>query len=158
QVEQISAIWQQLSAASFAHQQQYGSMKVSDLEMALSEQLTLFSRFQTEAQSLIRATRLSIESQVEESSRAAQRAQKISWMAAAASLLLTLIVSFWIFRSISTPLRHLTQGTRAVAAGEFSQLNITGKDELAQLAADFNIMTKRLSELDQLKKDFVSHV
>jgi len=53
----------------------------------------------------------------------------------------------------------LTEGTRAVAEGKFFyQLDSSGRDELAQLAADFNIMTRRLSELDKLKKDFVSHV
>jgi signal transduction histidine kinase len=33
-----------------------------------------------------------------------------------------------------------------------------GNDEFAELARDFNSMTERLGELDQMKKDFVSHV
>src|SRR5206468_5675663 len=33
-----------------------------------------------------------------------------------------------------------------------------GRDEFAELARDFNAMAQRLSELDQMKKDFVSHV
>jgi signal transduction histidine kinase len=52
----------------------------------------------------------------------------------------------------------LTEGTRAVAEGEFShKLPVAGSDELSQLASDFNLMTDRLTELDQMKKDFVSH-
>jgi|SRR5579885_3314555 len=159
EVGKISVLWTELSSASFTQEQQYHTMKVPEMEAALSEQLTLFSRLEVEAQALIRATRLSIESQVQESSRAAQRAHTISWIAAAAALALSLIVSIWIFRSISGPLKHLTEGTRAVAEGKFFyQLDSSGRDELAQLAADFNIMTRRLSELDKLKKDFVSHV
>ena len=100
-----------------------------------------------------------IESRVEESSRAGKRAQRISWVAAAAALALSLLVSFWIIRSISGPLGYLTEGTRAVAEGKFFyQLDETGGDELAQLAGDFNRMTRRFSELDEMKKDFVSHV
>src|SRR5207247_10121596 len=31
-------------------------------------------------------------------------------------------------------------------------------DQFAEVATDFNVMTQRLSELDQMTKDFVSHV
>ena len=51
-----------------------------------------------------------------------------------------------------------TAGTRAVTAGEVThQIALEGEDELSQLAADFNAMTSRLGELDQMKRDFVSH-
>ena len=40
----------------------------------------------------------------------------------------------------------------------FYQLDSSGEDELATLAASFNEMTRRLGELEQLKKDFISHV
>ena len=68
-------------------------------------------------------------------------------------------VSLLIVRSISIPLRQLTEGTRAIAAGKFYyRLDTSGKDEFAQVARDFNTMTERLGELDIMKKDFVSHV
>jgi two-component system sensor histidine kinase GlrK len=45
-----------------------------------------------------------------------------------------------------------------VAQGEFTyKLAVEGSDELSDLARDFNSMTQRLTELDQMKKDFVSH-
>jgi signal transduction histidine kinase len=53
----------------------------------------------------------------------------------------------------------LTEGTRAIAEGKFFyRLDTTRDDEFSQLAKDFNTMTRRLDALDQLKKDFVSHV
>jgi two-component system sensor histidine kinase GlrK len=46
-----------------------------------------------------------------------------------------------------------------VAAGKFDhRLPSTGSDEFADLARDFNAMARQLGELDQMKKDFVSHV
>lgn len=130
-----------------------------DADTALADQLALLSLVRAQAQAVIRVTRKAIEDQVEESAREGQRAERISWAAALASLLVSLLVSFWIVRSISRPLRDLTGATRAVAQGQFlHQLDIQGHDELSQLASDFNTMTRRLGEFDQLKKDFVSHV
>ncbi len=155
----LSALWSRLSKASADQEQSYRSLSPDDAETALSGQLALFSRLRIETQSMIGATRRTIESRVAESSEASQRAQRISWIAAAAALLLSLIVSYWVLGSISRPLRELTEGTRAVAEGKFFyELDSSRKDELAELARDFNVMTRRLSELDNLKKDFVSHV
>jgi two-component system sensor histidine kinase GlrK len=46
-----------------------------------------------------------------------------------------------------------------VAAGRFTlQLDASGGDELAEVAASFNHMVRQLRELDELKSDFLSHV
>ena len=69
------------------------------------------------------------------------------------------LVSFFIYRSISKPLAYLTEGTRAIAEGKFFyRLDTSRSDEFSQLARDFNAMTRRLDELDRMKKDFVAHV
>jgi len=74
-------------------------------------------------------------------------------------LSVTIVVSLLIVRSISKPLAHLTEGTRAIIEGKyFYRLDTSRKDEFAQLAKDFNTMIRRLSELDELKRDFISHV
>jgi len=89
----------------------------------------------------------------------ATKAERISWSAGIFSFFLGAIVAALIVRSINEPLRRLVQGTHAVAKGQFwHRLPIRGRDEFADLARDFNVMTERLSELDQMKKDFVSHV
>ncbi len=101
----------------------------------------------------------SIKDQVARAAEAGGRAEQISWTAGVLSLLLGAIVSFLIFRSINDPLRRLTKGTHAIAKGQFwHRLPAYGRDEFSELARDFNEMTERLGELDQLKKDFVSHV
>jgi signal transduction histidine kinase len=88
-----------------------------------------------------------------------RKVELISWGIAGFTLLLGCFVLLAIARSVSGPLRQLTAGTHAVAEGKFFyHLDASGKDEFAELARDFNIMTRRLSELDTLKKDFVSHV
>src|SRR5262249_24345798 len=86
-------------------------------------------------------------------------AEQLSWTAGIFALALGIIVAWLIVRSINDPLSRLTQGTRAIAKGQFwHRLPARANDEFAELARDFNVMTARLGELDQMKKDFVSHV
>ena len=87
------------------------------------------------------------------------RAERVSRIAGLSSLLVGVIVAWLFVRSINDPLQRLTQGTRAIAKGQFwHRLPAHGADEFAELARDFNTMSERLGELDQMKKDFVSHV
>jgi len=96
---------------------------------------------------------------VENSRKTAETAVLVLWCTTLVVLAISILVSFLIFRSISKPLAHLTEGTRAIAEGKFFyRLDTSRNDEFSQLAKDFNRMTLRLNELDKLKKDFVSHV
>jgi len=48
---------------------------------------------------------------------------------------------------------------KAMAQGELSQeIPVYGKDEIGQLAYNFNLMAKELSQLDTMRKEFVANV
>jgi two-component system, NtrC family, sensor histidine kinase GlrK len=143
--------WENVKAALQANH-------LREAQTELDQQLALLSEMQVESQGLIRSSRSAISTQVQISEQAAQRAFTISVYTGLLALLLSIAVSIWVVRSISGPLHRLTEGTRAVSQGEFSyRLDANGADELSDLARDFNLMTQRLTELDQMKKDFVSH-
>jgi two-component system, NtrC family, sensor histidine kinase GlrK len=90
---------------------------------------------------------------------AEQDAEQVTLGAAAAAVLLSVILTALIARSILEPLARLTEGTREVSAGRFShRLTPSGNDELARVAREFNAMTERLDELDRMKREFVSKV
>lgn len=60
---------------------------------------------------------------------------------------------------MTEPIHLLTQGAQAIGEGRLqTQIAITRRDELGFLAEEFNLMARRLAELDQLKDDFVSSV
>jgi two-component system sensor histidine kinase GlrK len=129
------------------------------LQAALPDELARLENLRAQTLGFLLSTRQAVEAQVQESALASRRAQRVSSAAALAALLASLGVSFWIVRSISQPLGRLTEATRAVAAGRFSyRLEVEGRDELSQLARDFDAMTARLNELELLKRDFISHV
>ncbi len=105
------------------------------------------------------ATLTGIQSQVRRSNETGRRAESFTWVVAALALVVSCLVTFFLTRSIARPLSHLTEGTHRIAEGQFDyRLDTSRNDEFAQLARDFNSMTLRLNELDQMKRDFVSHV
>lgn len=105
------------------------------------------------------AAQAAMVAELERSTAAARRTLWIALFGLTIALLFSLLVAARIVRSISESLRHLKSGTHAVAQGNFDyRLNASSKDEFSQLGADFNVMIGRLGELDQAKKDFVSHV
>jgi signal transduction histidine kinase len=117
------------------------------------------SHLESQAEVVFDAVKLAIKEQVRSAAEIGYKAQRISLFAGATSLLLSLIVAAVIVRAINDPLRRLTQGTRAIAKGQFwHRLPTHGSDEFTELARHFNVMTEKLGELDQMKKDFVSHV
>ncbi|WP_267201338.1 sensor histidine kinase [Limosilactobacillus kribbianus] len=60
--------------------------------------------------------------------------------------LLTLIVSYFLARSITKRIEHLRAATHEVAKGNYDvQVATSGKDEVADLAQSFNTMTRSLN-------------
>lgn len=117
------------------------------------------SQLKTQITSMFYANLASMKLTAQESTRTAKAALRVSLSATFGALAISILISYLIFRSISKPLASLTEGTRAIAEGKFLyRLDTSRKDEFSQLARDFNTMTRRLNELDVLKKDFVSHV
>lgn len=93
------------------------------------------------------------------SDRTRRDVRRVSTMVLAASLLLAVAVPLLVHRSISSSIRELATATRRIAGGDFSvTVKTHGGDELAEFGKLLNDMVRRLSELDQLKKDFVSGV
>jgi signal transduction histidine kinase len=113
----------------------------------------------TQTQRLGHASQESMLLQLQRASLAAHRTERLSWMAAAGALVLSVLISALIVRSITESLSRLAHGTREVARGRFGyRLNTGRDDEFAQVARDFNTMSARLHELDRMKQDFISKV
>jgi two-component system, sporulation sensor kinase E len=65
---------------------------------------------------------------------------------------LSLSVGWLISRRLTRPLRRLSEGVRAVTAGDYRQrVEVVGSDEIAELSTTFNHMTERLKELQHLE-------
>lgn len=74
-------------------------------------------------------------------------------------LIVGVIGSFLLGERLTRPIRHLTEGAKAIGDGDLAtQIPVESSDELGFLAQEFNLMATKLRELDQLKDDFVSSV
>lgn len=73
--------------------------------------------------------------------------------------IVTVILSFMISYNMTKRIQLLEKSIDSIEKGNLDvQIEIKGKDELANLAQKFNEMAVKLKEFDELKRDFVSSV
>lgn len=69
-------------------------------------------------------------------------------LVAVAAALVGAALSWFVSRTVTNPLRELTEATRRIAGGELDyKINVKSGDELGELADSFNKMTARLEDL-----------
>jgi signal transduction histidine kinase len=76
-----------------------------------------------------------------------------------ASAIVGTIIILLVVRSVVKPIKRLSKASKEVAKGNFDiEVDVKSKDEIGQLTADFNLMTKELKNIETLRKDFISNV
>ena len=84
---------------------------------------------------------------------------KVTTVTVGIAILMVILISVLNTRSINHPILLLKEKTKEVAKGRYPQpLNITSPPEIMDLATAFDTMCERLRELDDMKRDFISHV
>jgi signal transduction histidine kinase len=72
---------------------------------------------------------------------------------------IALILTFVLSRRILAPVKALTQATRRLGKGDFSQrVHFKGKGEVGELAQSFNSMANDLERAEQLRRNMVADV
>jgi signal transduction histidine kinase len=73
------------------------------------------------------------------------------------SLLASVGVAFFMARSISQPLGKIRDASAAMARGDYNQrIEHRGRDEIAQLAATFNVMAEQVARSNRALRDFLA--
>lgn len=79
--------------------------------------------------------------------------------AAIAAALLALIVGFLLARTLTRPLRALTEATEKMAGGELNQqVTVNSTDEIGELADSFNRMSREVARANQLRKQMTADI
>ncbi|HHW41174.1 MAG TPA: cell wall metabolism sensor histidine kinase WalK [Syntrophomonadaceae bacterium] len=82
--------------------------------------------------------------------------------AAVATVILAMVIGYYLSKSISHPLRRMSQATKAMSQGNFAQrIEVTSQDEIGQLAQNFNELAQALDDTIsalKLEKDKVENV
>jgi PAS domain S-box-containing protein len=75
-------------------------------------------------------------------------------MAAIVMLVLSIIATAWLIRSFITPAELLTERVKQIGAGNIDlKIDVLSDDEVGQLSREFNKMTERLRQYDQINID-----
>lgn len=155
----LSLRWESYSLVAAGLESQLGAASAEEAGGLLERQADMLDGLRAQTREVFDMSQQAIGAQVLASAETAGRAERVSWVAGIAALVLSCLVLLLIVRSIAAHLGRLTAGTRAIAEGNFDyQLDSRRDDEFGSLARSFNSMTQRLGELDQMKKDFVSYV
>ncbi len=86
---------------------------------------------------------------------AGAQAHRVAVMITLVALVIILVLSFVITRSVTRPIGILKKKTREIASGRFvADLRVTSPPEIRELASSFNLMCQKLNELDKMKADF----
>ena len=76
-----------------------------------------------------------------------------------AAVLVSMFISILFAQIISKPIETLTDSVKHITQGRYdTKVEILGDDEIGALGEAFNIMTTKLSQVDELRKRFVSNV
>lgn len=156
ELEGFASLWADFRRSASEQEAFFPEMEKADFDKWLGH---YGNRLQAQMKRVQSANQAAIDTEVERSATASQKAQFVSKVAAGIAVVLSFVISFVIVRSIAHSLKRLISGARAVAQGEFSyRLDASGTDNFSQVARDFNFMVSKLDEREQVKREYVSHV
>lgn len=81
------------------------------------------------------------------------------WRASILSSILSIVLLYFISRRFSKPLTQMNVISREIATGNFKRrVKVKTKDEVGQLAMNFNAMADSLEKLELMRRNFVANV
>lgn len=109
--------------------------------------------------SLVHVSTQDRDSNLQRSKDMATQVADITNASAVLAIILVIVITFINARNISRPIKLLGERTKKVAGGMFDDpLNISSPPEIKELTDAFNVMCERLSELDKMRIDYISHL
>jgi two-component system sensor histidine kinase GlrK len=99
------------------------------------------------------------EEKIISSSLISSRVFNMTLFTAILTVVIGTIISFFSTRRINRSIVLLQKKTKEIAKGNYVQIpSMKGPPEIKDLADDFNLMSEKLKEIDEMKIDFINHV
>jgi signal transduction histidine kinase len=75
------------------------------------------------------------------------------------ALVVSLLLGVFLARTLTRPIREITTATRAVADGDLEQkVSVRSRDELGELATSFNLMSAKLAQSINLRRQMTADI
>ncbi|MCG6878700.1 MAG: HAMP domain-containing histidine kinase [Deltaproteobacteria bacterium] len=108
---------------------------------------------------MVKVARSDRDEKIQTSQAISSQVLKVYSASAGLVIFLGIMISFFNTKSINRSIMLLQEQTKEIAKGKFTAIQpISAPPEIKELADHFNVMSKRLQELDEMKIDFISHV
>lgn len=79
--------------------------------------------------------------------------------AALAATVVAIVLSLYLSRNVVAPVRAMSLASQRIADGRYEErVQVRGEDELAQLAAHFNQMAGKLSQVEAMRRQLIGDV
>jgi len=96
---------------------------------------------------------------MEELENAISEMYRITLIALAGIGFFALILIYMSSRAISRPLRQVNEAASVIAGGDFDKrLPVRSKDEIGQLAKEFNRMAESLQQQERIRREFIANL
>jgi len=119
-----------------------------------NEIFPLFEEIKDECRNLLNVNQDKMVVLKNESSVIANRATYITIIISAVTIIISLLLIIYLINKIINSLKNLNSKIKNIAAGNYGQkLDVSGKDEIASLAKEFNIMAEKLQVYNRLNVD-----
>lgn len=116
-----------------------------------NEIFPLFEKIKAECRNLLNVNQENMVVLKNTSEIIASRATYITIIISSITIIISFILIIYLINKIIKPIRDLIEKIRNISEGKYSQqLNIVGKDEIASLATEFNIMASKLGSYELL--------
>ncbi|HBP95359.1 MAG TPA: two-component system sensor histidine kinase BaeA, partial [Pantoea agglomerans] len=88
-----------------------------------------------------------------------QQQRRTSWIIVGLSTLLAALATWLMARGLLAPVKRLVDGTHHLAAGNFAtRVEVSSRDELGQLARDFNLLASSLEKNESMRRAFMADI
>ncbi len=88
-----------------------------------------------------------------------QQLEQTFYLIAIISVLVVLLISWFLTRSLIKPILRIKEGTTALTAGNFdTKIDVVSSDELGELSQDFNLLANTLKTNEQSRKQWITDI
>lgn len=130
-----------------------------DFNRLIKERAPLVAAVHNNLRSLSFLARIIIAQKIKQSSLMTKQIFTVTLIITVLTLLSGIAITVLNTQSIKHSVSRLQKKTKEISQGHFEKIDdLKGPKEIQDLSLHFNTMCQRLSELDDLKSDFISHV